>query len=87
MQTLAEIPCVISIRRNADGVVRRYDDRWYYCSEYMWSAGNFSCDCNRELFFERAAGNEIDDEQCSEGRFSVRIEDKGGVILYDEFDG
>jgi len=39
--------------------------------EYMWLDGNYSCDCNRELFFRRAAGEDpaLDDVTCGDGRF------------------
>ena len=42
---------------------------------WMWTEGNYSCDCNRELEFRRALGEtpEWDDVECSEGRFSVWI--------------
>ena len=30
----------------------------YGFSEYMWGAGNYSCDCNRELFWARTKGVE-----------------------------
>ena len=83
---MADIPCVVTIRRNADGVTRSYDDEWFDASEFCWDEGNFACDCNREIFFERAAGKEIDNERCGEGRFSVHIETKGGVVLYDDMD-
>lgn len=35
---------------------------------WVWSEGNFSCDCNRAIFF----GDE--DETCGESRFKVNIE-------------
>lgn len=40
---------------------------------WMWQDGNYSCDCNRELFFERAKGKDpdLDEVWCSEGRFEV----------------
>lgn len=40
---------------------------------FLWRDGNYSCDCNRELFFERAKGKDpdLDEVWCSEGRFEV----------------
>lgn len=40
---------------------------------FMWSEGNYSCDCNRHLFFERAYGNEpdLDEHGCSDGAYVV----------------
>ena len=41
----------------------------------------------RELFFERSAGNEIETEECSDGRFSVNLENPvTGEIYYREFE-
>ena len=77
----------LEIRRNADGVTAT--DVWsdWKFSEFWWSDGNASCDCNRELFFVRAqGGNDREaDIACSEGRFSVRLSDAdSGQVLYDE---
>lgn len=38
--------------------------------EYMWTDGNYSCDCNRALFHARARGvTEPPNPPCGEGRF------------------
>ena len=41
--------------------------------EWYWTEGNYGCDCNRWLFFERAADGDpdIDDAECGEGRFEI----------------
>lgn len=86
--------CVAHIRNNATGEVRASDevaiiepgDR--YPSPYIWSEGNYSCDCNRELIFERAAGKEPADDStpCTDGRFSVNLENPAtGEIYYREY--
>lgn len=65
----------VHIRRVTDGVTRVYteDDWWPPCnlsigSIYMWENGNYSCDCNRHLFFLRAGGElgkcEIEEFPC-----------------------
>lgn len=57
---------------------------------HMWGEGNFSCDCNRELFFIRALDledeDDPDDPKCGKTRFSVlEIKDTNtGIVLYDE---
>lgn len=41
---------------------------------YMWFEGNYSCDCNRYLFFQRASGfaeDDIDDHPCGEDKFTI----------------
>ena len=79
------------IRRVSDGEVRIYesdeapDDLWLL--EHMWSDGNYGCDCNRELFFERAGGVELEvlSTECSEGRYIVdQIVDEFGRMLYHD---
>lgn len=41
------------MRDNLTGCVRNVhlDLRWYEHSQFMWEEGNFSCDCNRGMFF------------------------------------
>ena len=46
--------------------------------DFLWEEGNYSCDCNREIFFQRAKGKEVDDACCGEGRFSYRRVMTGG---------
>lgn len=50
---------------------------------FIWTDGNYSCDCNRALFFARAKG-EPDPEEipCGESKFRVRLEQ--GEYVYDE---
>ncbi len=50
--------------------VRTYDgesDKWSKARRFLWEEGNFCCDCNRRIEFERAAGIEIDQDnlECS----------------------
>lgn len=77
----------IEIRRNADGVIvitNLPDWDWH---QYLWEDGNFSCDCNRELFFIRARGEDGDAVEglCGRGKFDVRCSDADtGEVLYDE---
>ena len=76
----------LEIRRNSDGVIAT--DIWpdWECNTYWWEDGNASCDCNRELFFLRAIGeDEPIDTECGDDRFSVRLSDADtGLVLYDE---
>ncbi len=83
----------VAIRRVEDGLVRIYrsdhetrDDEGRF-NDYIWSEGNFACDCNRHDFFEEAAGGEShDDVPCSDGRFIIEsITDAlTGELLYYE---
>lgn len=44
-------------------------------ARFLWAEGNYSCDCNREILWHLAAGHDCTLEHCSEGRFTVRLED------------
>jgi hypothetical protein len=75
----------IEIRRNSDGVVRKYQDNYDWGGDYIWADGNYSCDCNRYLFFQRAADDDEDDNTgCSDGKYSVRITSEDGAVLYQD---
>lgn len=53
--------------------VESYHD--FRLADFMWSEGNYSCDCNRELFFARWRGEEEPAEHCcSEDRFNAEWE-------------
>lgn len=54
--------------------------------EYNWSEGNYGCDCNRSLFFARAAGlSDPTDTPCGHSRYSVAelVLDDGRRIQID----
>jgi len=52
---------------------------------FIWEEGNYSCDCNREIYFNRAQGIEIDITKplCGHSRYRVKIE-QAGMETYDE---
>ena len=86
-------PVEIEIRENLTGKAAKCN--WvlrHYHGEalpnfFNWSENNFSCDCNRVMFFSEAMGiEEPEDYPCSDGNFSVRIRLKDtNEIIYDEF--
>lgn len=80
--------CRLEIRRNSDGkVVICPDEDWDEANEFMWSEGNYSCDCNRSLFFHRAEGTPDDAGPCGNDRYSVRLTDTiTGVVVYQDGD-
>lgn len=66
------------IRRNADGETRRYrvdDIEWDDESTLGWlTEGNFGCDCNRFLCFERTCGRDPElasGERCGDGAYAI----------------
>ena len=73
------MPYMIAIRKNATGEVRMHaeDGEWYHDEgdrSFAWSEGNWNCDENRYLFFERAAGNKPpmrEEHACCTGEYDV----------------
>jgi len=49
------------------------DEKYLEGTEFYWSEGNASCDCNRKLFWGRAGGIEFDDDDtpCGDDAFAV----------------
>jgi hypothetical protein len=84
---------IITDRRSGESVVVTFDDPWVDADgcdrEYWWTEGNYGCDCNRYLEFERAQGRdpEFEDAKClypdfPDGhRFTARIESLDGELL------
>ena len=85
-------PYTVYIRDNKTGEVSEYGMKTpdgYEFSEYIWSEGNYACNCNRSLFFWR--GRELPEEEvwkreasCGDGRYSVKIVRPDGTVLYEE---
>lgn len=68
------------------------DERGCYDS-FIWEEGNYSCDCNRYLFFARGKGRDDPPEQllvCNRGRDDQRfailaiVDADNGELLYTE---
>jgi hypothetical protein len=55
------------------------DNNWPHL--WIWEGGNFSCDCNRGLFFHE---HEDIDYPCGEERFVVNLYDSYGDVFYKE---
>lgn len=90
-------PCYfVRIKDMATGQVSppiAQEQSWGEGSEYWWSEGNFSCDCNRCWEFERGLGRSeeqlTEDPPCHDpafpiGRFRVHITSPAGEVLYSE---
>jgi hypothetical protein len=67
-------------------------DTWGDCLHAMkwaWTEGNYGCDCNRSLFFERSLKDgeesplpEHYEATCSEGLFAVsHLDTEDGIII------
>lgn len=81
----------VHIRNDKTGEVREYESHEILGlgeespSDFIWTEGNFSCDCNRYLFFQRAKGESEDERGCGEEGYSVRLTNPvTGRVYYDE---
>lgn len=94
---MKKIGIIVRIRLNETGEVREYkteaflNDGESVPSTYIWEEGNYSCDCNRSLFFEYAlhpdrAMDSIE-SPCGDGKFSVEVLiAETGEVYYSEFE-
>jgi len=88
------VPIRVTLCKVASGETRTFDDELYttadYDGLYIWEDGNYGCDCNRYLFWERAGGREPfeegDELHCGSSEYRVdqivRVSD--GAVLYTE---
>ena len=92
--TKEDVVSTVFIKDVSTGEIRSFeDDHSVYFADgeynfFMWDEGNWSCDCNRELFFNRAGGQQYDNKDlvCGDGiRYSVNIE-IDGKIEYREYE-
>jgi hypothetical protein len=89
------VECIAEIRNNETGEVRDYETEEIlevgnsHPNTFNWAEHNYSCDCNRLLFFKRAKGEETEDDfevDCSSGKFSVNLKTKKDCnVYYREF--
>lgn len=86
------IPVVASIKNVKTGEVMTHsyevEPEYADSQRFLWEEGNYSCDCNRELFFRRAQGQELTDEEfddlkCREGDYSVTLRVDGELVLWN----
>ena len=85
------VKLTVFIRNNKTNEIREHShlallDKDLSCNLdlYLWEEGNFSCDCNRRLFFY--PGQEFEDDPCGDEEFSVNIiNPKTGLVIYKEF--
>jgi hypothetical protein len=73
-QEIVEFPC--------DGI---WDEKNFQPSLFIWQDGNFSCDCNRAIFWNEVSEKKKS-ENCGHKRFSVNLKNpKTGEIFYKEY--
>ena len=86
------VKCVAEIRENETNKIVEYETDQLleigneHPNVFNWEENNFSCDCNRRIFFYDNY-NEKDDVPCSDGKYSVNLKNKkDGKLYYREFD-
>lgn len=73
-QEIIEFPC--------DSI---WDEKSSQPSLFIWEEGNFSCDCNRAIFWNQVSKNKRS-EDCGHKRFPVNLKNpKTGEIFYREY--
>lgn len=95
MKNCRWVRVIAHIRNNATGEIRQYmtdevlHDGDSHPSVFNWEENNFSCDCNRILFFLRAKGEDEEeawDRECTHGHYSVNLQNPvTGETYYREF--
>lgn len=95
----------VSLTRNSDNKTVEFvethgdypqykrDEGWEFDPVFIWELGNYSCDCNRYLFFERALGTseeEIDardPNKCGHADYRVNWirNDETSTVIYTEY--
>ena len=63
----------VLLRDNQAGEERwyTYEFPWDEISYFLWTEGNYGCDCNRHIFFEEATGRDTGDCPCGESRYTA----------------
>jgi hypothetical protein len=89
------VAIVAHIRKNETREIRLYSDYILFedgedePSVFNWEENNYSCDCNRYLFFQRANNeDEIDEDSiCGDDKYSVNLYNpKNDKCIYKEFE-
>lgn len=81
----------VLIRKNNTNECRWYDAGDYSdpeTIEFLWSEGNYSCDCNRGLFWARANNEADPDRECGISEYDVidAETDTGEKLLFVDSD-
>lgn len=59
------------------------DDSPAHFSDFIWTEGNFACDCNRGLFLDRALGRDESEWPCGDARFELDWVEVDGVRIIE----
>jgi hypothetical protein len=87
------VDTIVRIRNNATGEIREWrmnqvmidgDD---YPNTFIWKDGDFSCDCNRSVFFAQSIdGDDKYTDECGNGAYAVQLLNAvDREVYYSEF--
>lgn len=85
------VKCIAEIRKKETGEIHNVDTNVFidddgHASPYIWRDGNFSCDCNRDIFFLGSMSDNEKAHPCGEGKYSVNLKsEKTGEYFYKEY--
>jgi hypothetical protein len=75
---MAKLQLEVTLRKNETGEVRVFkcvdDDQFKDAIVFSWTENNFSCDCNRSLFWSDYSDedeNEDDEYPCGDTKFTL----------------
>ena len=78
----------VTLKKTSTGEIRKHiapDENWFD-AEFMWTDGNYSCDCNRALYFARAAGEddtEAWEQKCGDSAYKmISVVDGDGEVIW-----
>ena len=89
VECIAEIKCVETneVRECKTNEILKMGDE--FPSVFNWEENNYSCDCNRHIFFNIENENMSEDDldiPCSHGKYLVNLKNKkDGKYYYREF--
>lgn len=69
------------------GETRAYATEWFPAADFQWRENNYSCNCNRSLFFQEAGGVALEDreeDECGDGGYPTKIVAEDGTILFED---
>lgn len=80
----------VDIKKTSTGEIRtaKFDEQWHDINVYLWTEGNYSCDCNRHDFFVCRGYRRhphVGDSICGDSEYRVlkAVLDDGTEIVLD----
>lgn len=71
----------IKMKNNITGQTKDIKEDLKWIDDFVWSDGNFACDCNRDIFFN---GDSPDDFECSNHIYTILSIHNNDELVYSE---